>query len=331
MAIYRMFDLDDEFTRVPNSWIRNPQLRPIEMWILAHILSHAAGYPLTITQMINDCADGKDAVRAAIDGLVTKGYLLLLDRERNPDGTLGSYDYELIDPRIGKPAKPVQETAGHRPSPVRKIRKGTSKPVRASRSGPDQAKRPVSTGGDQCGSAAAAEPHTEKTTTKRPSEDHVAPAPAEPNAGSIVADWIDYCASKDVRLTKQAIGRYARKIKDLLAEGFSEKLIKNALAEMLSRGQESRPGLLDNLVIEVQRSRQQPTAYRSAAERAADRQSEEVAIARIADRLIENGECPQAGEALARARMIFAKEVGAHSNVSGYSEGVRREIGHSGR
>lgn len=154
----------------------------------------------------------------------------------------------------------------------------------------------------------------------------------EPNAGSIVADWIDYCSGKNLTLTRSVIGRYAKSIKALLDQGFAEATIKHALARMLERGQASRPGLLDSFVVEVQAQTNRPTsgapagaagrpAYQTAAEKQAARNAKERAIAGVIDHLIEElGREPSMSELRTirdRAEKIYEDQV-INGTGSGY-------------
>lgn len=153
----------------------------------------------------------------------------------------------------------------------------------------------------------------------------------EPSAGSIVADWIDHCSGHGVTLTRQVIGRYAKAIKSLLDQGFSENLIKHALDRMLRRGQASRPGLLDSFVIEVQGQQQggpvpppgSPARppYQTAAEKQAAGNAKERAIAEVIDHLIDElGREPSMSELRAireRAEKVYLDRVNSTPG-SGY-------------
>ena len=80
-------------------------------------------------------------------------------------------------------------------------------------------------------------------------------AKASPTAQTIIAafiDWIGLPEQGAVKLSRRVIGIYAKSIKELLAEGFSENLIKMALVAMLEKGLTDRPTLLHNFVVQVQ-------------------------------------------------------------------------------
>lgn len=84
-------------------------------------------------------------------------------------------------------------------------------------------------------------------------------AVAEPvTAGHITGQWIDYCTSHGVRLTKTVIKRYGAAIKEALGQGFEADLIKRALADMLADRVASRPSLLDTYLIRAQQGPELP-------------------------------------------------------------------------
>jgi hypothetical protein len=279
MAIVRGRLSSDGWTAVPHHWTRDTALSWKAKGLLAYIAGHAAGYELTVAQIIEDGDDGKDSVQAGLMELERAGYLARI-RRRNDDGTWGSYDYELTE----RPDQSGSNQGG-------KIRTGG-----------DQGKDDVSAGGDQSGFTAPENPPAKKTTSKKTREEHSAPTerretpdekqPSEINAGSILGDWIDYCAAKGITLTGQVKARYGAKIKELLGQGFEPKIIKRGLARMLERGKAAMPGLLDQFVVEVQdkaapppQDRPAAQRYQSGAEKADTRRAAEEEIARIGDQL----------------------------------------------
>lgn len=78
------------------------------------------------------------------------------------------------------------------------------------------------------------------------------PNAIEPNAGNILAAWIDHCRTNDVQLTKRVIGHYAKRIKEAVDQGFHPNLIKTALANMLAEGVAGKPSYLDNHLVQAQ-------------------------------------------------------------------------------
>jgi hypothetical protein len=283
MAILRGPLSSDGWTPVPNHWTRNAALSWKAKGLLAYIAGHAAGYELLVAQIVDDGTEGKDAVQSGLEELEHAGYLRRT-RRRNGDGTWGSYDYVLTE----RPNDEQLRATGRD--------QGGSNQGGKSRTGSDQQEHDVSPGQNQSGSAAPDNPPAKKTTSEKTREDHPPGDAAEKeapeiNAGSIVADWIDYCSGREIKLTKQAIGRYAKKIKELLDEGFQPKLIKHALSLQLERKKAAYPGMLDAFIVEVQGGRpadapaRRAPAYQSAAEKDETRRTEEAEVARIADEL----------------------------------------------
>lgn len=79
------------------------------------------------------------------------------------------------------------------------------------------------------------------------------PPPSEPmNAGKMVAQWIDWCGARGVKLTPQTIKRYGAKFKELLGAGFEPSLIGLALQQMCRDNTVSRVDLLDHYVTRAQ-------------------------------------------------------------------------------
>lgn len=155
MSIKRPVLAADNFTLVPHHWTRSPDLSMAEKGYLAYVASHAAGYELTVKQMIEESSDGKHALQTIASNLEAKGYLCRV-RQRNEDGTLAGYDYELVE-------FPGRDQGG-------------SDQGGKGGTGPDQAEHDVSAGGDQyrifhAGESADKEEHPskknkEKTTSK---------------------------------------------------------------------------------------------------------------------------------------------------------------------
>ncbi len=102
--------------------------------------------------------------------------------------------------------------------------------------------------------------------TQRPSKEEVnqvnqgqsEASPPEPfdehqdTAQTIVGGWIDYCASRDVKLPRRLIGQYAKLIKEALTEQFPPTLVKKTLAGMLDDNVANRPSLLPNRLVAAQ-------------------------------------------------------------------------------
>lgn len=145
MAIIRPPMSWDGITPVPNRWMRDPRASLKEKGLLAYIIGHAAGYELTVEQIVEESTDGKDAVLSGLRKLEQLGYLRRT-RLRNEDGTWGSYDYEIVE------------------------HQGGSDQGGKTRTGSDQPKDDVSAAQDQRGLSGAENPPTKKTTSKKTRE-----------------------------------------------------------------------------------------------------------------------------------------------------------------
>ncbi len=66
---------DDQFTQIPNAWIRDTRLTFKARGILAMLLSHIEGWQLNIATLAYNNIEGKDAIRSAIKELEDLGYL----------------------------------------------------------------------------------------------------------------------------------------------------------------------------------------------------------------------------------------------------------------
>lgn len=174
MSILRGRLTGDGFTAVPNHWLRDPQLSYKGKGLLAAIASHRDDYELTIDQLIAESKDGKDAVATAMRELERAGYLRRLDRRRNADGTLGAYDYELVEfPHVTPAADSVPAGQGQCGKPA-------VGPVRKTRTGHHQPKQGVSAGRNQCGFTTAVNPHSKKTMGLEDQENITSPLPLAP-------------------------------------------------------------------------------------------------------------------------------------------------------
>ena len=94
-GIYRNeLAIDGNFTTVDNEWIRNSGLSPQANFLWIYLLSHKIGYELRDGQILRETGFGRKGLRSARNELVEKGWLVL-ERTKNPDGSLGTYAYHL--------------------------------------------------------------------------------------------------------------------------------------------------------------------------------------------------------------------------------------------
>lgn len=107
MAVIRGRLTPDNYTIVPNEWLRDPRLSLRGKGVLAYVMSHQAGYRLTVEQMAAQSRDGKDAIYSGLKELVEVGYMAR-EQRRKPDGTLGEVDYRIVEPEFAQVA-PLRE------------------------------------------------------------------------------------------------------------------------------------------------------------------------------------------------------------------------------
>jgi len=105
MALVRgHHSFDDQYTQIPNAWLRDPRLSLGAKGLLAQIMSHAAGWRISQESLAKDNGVGKDAIRTLITELMNAGYLVRSDkRERNEKGFLGGYTYTTAEPMLDQP------------------------------------------------------------------------------------------------------------------------------------------------------------------------------------------------------------------------------------
>lgn len=86
--------IDDNFTIVPNAWLRNTGLSVNANFFLVYLLSHEIGYEIRVRQITGETGLGVKGFRAALKELEA-GEWIQVFRPKNGDGTLGCYRYEL--------------------------------------------------------------------------------------------------------------------------------------------------------------------------------------------------------------------------------------------
>jgi hypothetical protein len=105
MALIRgHLPFEDDFTQIPNSWLRDNRLSLGSIGLLAQLLSHRPGWKITQDNLAKANNVGRDAVRTMINELVISGYLKKSEkRQRNSAGQLAGYDYVTCDPMLDEP------------------------------------------------------------------------------------------------------------------------------------------------------------------------------------------------------------------------------------
>jgi len=106
MAIIRgHHSFDDQFTQIPNAWLRDSRLSFKAIGLLAQIMSHNQGWKLTIALLADVNKTGKETIRSAVAELEKFGYL---KREQPRDG--GRFQESIWttqDPDLPIPSEPM--------------------------------------------------------------------------------------------------------------------------------------------------------------------------------------------------------------------------------
>jgi len=87
---------DDHFTQIPNAWLRDNRLTLKARGLMSLLMSHRAGWSLSINTLADQNQEGKDAIRSAIAELERFGYL---EREQSHDsGRFSEAIWTTCDP-----------------------------------------------------------------------------------------------------------------------------------------------------------------------------------------------------------------------------------------
>lgn len=108
---------DDQFTQIPNAWVRDNRLSLQARGLLVQLMSHAPGWKVTQESLAHANNIGRDAMRSILNELIEFGYLEKSEkRERNANGTLGGYVYTTHEPTQAEPmlAEPTQAEPTHK-------------------------------------------------------------------------------------------------------------------------------------------------------------------------------------------------------------------------
>lgn len=113
---------DDQFTQIPNSYLRDSRLSLGAIGLLSQLLSHKPGWEITQENLARANNVGRDAIRTLVNQLVEAGYLIRSEkRQRNSAGHLIGYDYITRDPVLDEPtlaqptlAEPTLDNPAHK-------------------------------------------------------------------------------------------------------------------------------------------------------------------------------------------------------------------------
>lgn len=87
---------DDGFTQIPNSWVRDNRLTYTSRGVLLWLLSHTAGFAITIEGVAAGTSHGRDSIRGAVAQLEKCGYVKRYERRQR--GRIVGIDWEIRDP-----------------------------------------------------------------------------------------------------------------------------------------------------------------------------------------------------------------------------------------
>jgi hypothetical protein len=88
---------EDGFTMLPNTWIRDRRIKWAARAMLAWLLSHDAGFEVSMELLAKSGELGRDGVRATVQQLEKFGYLERKQR-RDARGRIARTDWHLRDP-----------------------------------------------------------------------------------------------------------------------------------------------------------------------------------------------------------------------------------------
>lgn len=97
-TLYRAaMKFERDFTQLPNQWLRDERLSRGARGILGELMTHRAGYSISITGLVERGREGKDAVRRMVSELEACGYLRR-DKQSRKAGQFGGMRWTLMDP-----------------------------------------------------------------------------------------------------------------------------------------------------------------------------------------------------------------------------------------
>ncbi|MFD9441874.1 hypothetical protein ACFWBR_27490 [Streptomyces sp. NPDC060006] len=96
MGIRRGVMAGDQFTQIANSLFRDSRMSFRAKGLFGLISTHREGWHMTVADLARRGREGVDAVTTGLEDLERYGFLQR-DRDRNPDGTLGSATYFITD------------------------------------------------------------------------------------------------------------------------------------------------------------------------------------------------------------------------------------------
>lgn len=98
MAVKRTrLQFERDFTQIPNAWMRDKTLSRRARGLLAELMTHRAGWRISLAELVRNGPEGRDAVNTALKELMGKGYLIR-SQSRGDGNRFQEVEYELCDP-----------------------------------------------------------------------------------------------------------------------------------------------------------------------------------------------------------------------------------------
>lgn len=98
MGITRtLMPFEADYVQIPNAWLRDKKLSRRARGLLAELMTHRAGWHITIASLQQQGPEGRDAIRSAIAELIARNYLTVR-QQQGTGGRFGEVEYELCDP-----------------------------------------------------------------------------------------------------------------------------------------------------------------------------------------------------------------------------------------
>ena len=88
---------DEQFTTMPNEWLRDPRTTFATKGFLAHLLSHRPGWRVTLRSLAETYPEGIAALQTIVRNAVDTGYLVVA-QQRDQGGRFAETSYDLCDP-----------------------------------------------------------------------------------------------------------------------------------------------------------------------------------------------------------------------------------------
>lgn len=102
-------DFDENFTRIPNRWLRDERLSLKAIGLLAQLHSHQVGWRVSVRSLAEANTCGLDLIRTAINELEGAGYLRR-EQHRGNNNQFAESLWTTIDPSSGFPSSGFPNT-----------------------------------------------------------------------------------------------------------------------------------------------------------------------------------------------------------------------------